>query len=95
MFVPIFKRENVVGEKGHLVYVLFYRTILNCILKKFHIMGDCCGENLILLPTHARYAQTRIADTMLVKLILFNTFAAKCDCSRIYRSLPNATTVEI
>ena len=24
-----------------------------------------------------------------------NTFAAKRDCSRIYRSLPNATTVEI
>ena len=24
-----------------------------------------------------------------------NTFAAKRDCSRIYRSLPNVTTVEI
>ena len=29
------------------------------------------------------------------ELELFNTFAAKRDCSRIYRSLPNATTVEI
>ena len=26
---------------------------------------------------------------------LLNTFTAKRDCSRIYRSLPNATTVEI
>ena len=25
----------------------------------------------------------------------FNTFAAKHDCSRIYRSLPNVTIVEI
>ena len=25
----------------------------------------------------------------------FNTFTAKRDCSRIYRSLPNATTLEI
>ena len=24
-----------------------------------------------------------------------NTFTAKCDCSLIYRSLPNATTVKI
>ena len=31
---------------------------------------------------------------LIVKLLL-NTFAAKRDCSRIYRSLPNATTVEI
>ena len=27
--------------------------------------------------------------------LFLNTFTAKRDCSRIYRSLPNATTVEI
>ena len=30
-----------------------------------------------------------------IRHCLINTFTAKRDCSRIYRSLPNATTVEI
>ena len=34
-------------------------------------------------------------DVWVMFLFVFNTFAAKRDCSRIYRSLPNATTVEI
>ena len=41
------------------------------------------------------WAGTYLPGTVGQRCRLFNTFTAKHDCSRIYCSLPNATTVEI
>ena len=57
----------------------------------FHVLHPVYG--IIFLKQSEMFAPYQLFNNLLN--YAFNTFTAKRDCSGIYRSLPNATTVEI
>ena len=68
MFAAIFKKKSVVGEKGIILPSDFKISFKISILLKISYYGRLLRDTQILLHTRAWYAQTRIADTISIKI---------------------------